>query len=126
MDIVTRKELMVLIGVAKSDQDFDDKEKSLIYKIAGEKGVSQSEVDELIQSTEPIGTLGALSSSQKFDYLENAVKIVSADGKVLDSELLFCEGLAIKMGLKKDVVSIFLDPELKDEDERWKAFRAQL
>jgi len=122
MDFVTRKELIVLIEAAKSDKDFDETERDLIYKIASQKNVSKLEVDDLLTHTEPIGTLGALSSSQKFSYLVNAAQLMKADGKILDSEILFCEGLAIKMGLKKSIIKLFIDYDGLDEDALWREF----
>ena len=122
MDFVTKKELIVLIEVAKSDKNFDEAERDLIYKIASQKNVSKLEVDDLLTNTEPIGSLGALSSSQKFSYLVNATRLVKADGKILDSEILFCEGLAINMGLKKNIINLFIDYDGLDEDALWKEF----
>ena len=65
-------------------------------------------MNDLIRNPEPIGTLGALSESQKFKYLSDCVELVFADNQIFESELIFCRGIAIKLGFKKDVVDFMV------------------
>lgn len=112
MDIVTRKQLNILIQLAEADKHFDDQEKELILKIAKLRNFPEDSVKELIKKPEPIGTFGALSDNQKFEYLYSCIELMMIDEKIFDSEIIFCIDIAIKLGFKKDVVH-FLRDEIK-------------
>lgn len=109
MDIVTKKQLNILIQLAEADKEFAPEEKELILQIAHRKNFPESEVERLIDRPEPIGTLGALSADQKFDYLISSIELIFADRKIHDSELIFGKGIAIKLGFKKTVIDFLKD-----------------
>jgi uncharacterized tellurite resistance protein B-like protein len=104
MDIVTKKQLNILIQLAEADKHFAKTERELIFKIARERNFPEETVNDLIRNPEPIDTLGALSIEQKFEYLMSAIELVFADHNVFESELIFCKNIAIKLGFKKGVV----------------------
>jgi uncharacterized tellurite resistance protein B-like protein len=109
MDIVTKKKLNILIQLAEADKHFDNVEKDIILRVAREQNFSDENVYTLIRNPEPIGTLGALSENQKFDYIIACIELVFADEKVHESELTFCRGIAIKLGFKKNVVDYLIE-----------------
>lgn len=109
MDIVTRKKLNILIQLAMADKDFAVSERELIYQIAQERNYPREAVDEMIENPEPIGTLGALSESQKVDYLLSSIEMVLADHRVVESEILLSQHIAIKLGFFKHVVNHLID-----------------
>lgn len=109
MDIVTKKQLNILIQLAEVDKDFVKAERDMIYKIAHDKRFSDENVDSLIRNPEPIDTLGALSTDQKFEYLITCIDVMFADEKILNSELIFCKNIAIKLGFKKSVVDYIVE-----------------
>lgn len=104
MDIVTKKKLNVLIQLAEADKHFAKSERDMIFRIADERKFPAEDVNELIRNPEPIGTLGALSPDQKFEYLMACIELMFADHQVFESELIFCKNIAIKLGFKKNVV----------------------
>lgn len=108
MDIVTQKQLNLLIQLAEADKHFAKIEREMIYKIARERNFPEEAVNHLIKNPEPIGSLGALSNDQKLDYLISSIELVLADQKVFDSEITFCRNIAIKLGFKKGIVEYFL------------------
>ena len=108
MDIVTKKQLNILIQLAEADKHFAKVEREMIYKIAKDRNFPEETVDELIKNPEPIGSLGALSMDQKFQYLNGCIELIFADQKLFESELIFCRGIAIKLGFKKDVVDFMV------------------
>ena len=117
MDIITRKQLNILIQLANSDKHFSNLEREKIYEIARQKKFSQKDVKDLILNPEPIGTFGALSTEQKFEYLYTAIDLMLIDQKIFDSEMKFCRDIAHKLGFKVDVVD-FLKVEIyKHEKE---------
>ncbi|WP_143785631.1 TerB family tellurite resistance protein [Ohtaekwangia koreensis] len=121
MDIVTKKQLNILIQLAEADKHFAKIERELIFKIARERKFPEEEVLELIRNPEPIDSLGALSLDQKFDYLMSSVELVFVDQNVFESEIIFTKNIAIKLGFKKGVIDFFIEnygkksrQELKD------------
>ena len=109
MDIVTKKQLNILIQLAEADKHFAKIERELIFKIARERNFPEEVVTELIRNPEPIDSLGALSMDQKFDYLMSSVELVFADHNVFESEVIFCKNIAIKLGFKKGVIDFFIE-----------------
>jgi hypothetical protein len=109
MDIVTKKQLNILIQLAEADKHFAKIERDLIFKIARERNFSDEEVNELIRNPQPIYSLGALSLDQKFDYLMSAIELVFVDQNVFESEIIFCKNIAIKLGFKKGIIDYFIE-----------------
>lgn len=118
MDIVTRKKLNLLIQLAEADKHFAKSEREMIYRIAKDRNFSEEDVNQLIKNPEPIGSLGALSTDQKLDYLLTSIELMLADQKIFDSELLFCRNVAIKLGFKKGIIDYFVENfEQKSREE---------
>lgn len=109
MDIVTKKQINILIQLAEADKHFARVERELIFKIARERNFPEETVNDLIRNPEPIETLGALSVEQKFDYLMSSIDLIFADQNIFDSEVTFCRNIAIKLGFRKTVVDYFLE-----------------
>jgi uncharacterized tellurite resistance protein B-like protein len=109
MDIVTKKQLNILIQLAEADKHFAKIEREMIFKIARERKFPENDVLELIRNPEPIDSLGALSPDQKFDYLMSAIELVFIDQNVFESEIIFCKNIAIKLGFKKGVIDFFIE-----------------
>jgi len=109
MDIVTKKKLNILIQLAEADKHFAIAERELILKIAQDRKFPLEEVNQLIRNPEPIDTLGALSSDQKFDYLMDCIDLIFVDQKVFESEVIFTKSIAIKLGFKKNVVDYLVE-----------------
>lgn len=120
MDIVTKKKLNILIQLAEADKHFASVERDMIFKVARERNFPEEEVHQLIRSPEPIGTLGALSEGQKFDYLMACIDLMLVDAKVFESELIFCKSIAIKLGFKKGVVDFLVESHSKNSPEELK------
>jgi hypothetical protein len=118
MDIVTKKQLNILIQLAEADKHFAKAEREMIFKIAKDRNFPEDSVNDLIRNPEPIDTLGALSHDQKFEYLLSTIELVFADHNVFESEIIFCKSIEIKFGFKKGVVEYILDnygKKTKDE-----------
>lgn len=104
MDIVTKKQLNILIQLAEADKHFAKVEREMVFKIAKDRNFPEDMVHNLIRNPEPIGTLGALSNDQKFEYLIDCIVLMFVDQKVFESEVIFCKSIAIKLGFMKTVV----------------------
>jgi uncharacterized tellurite resistance protein B-like protein len=108
MDIVTEKKLNILIQLAEADKHFATAEREMILRIAKERNFAEETVNKLIRSPQPIDSLGALTSDQKFDYLNSCIELIYADHKIFESELIFVKSIAIKLGFKKRVVEFLI------------------
>jgi uncharacterized tellurite resistance protein B-like protein len=115
MDIVTKKQLNILIQLAEVDKHFAKVERDLIFQIAKDKGFPEEEVNAMIRNPEPIDTLGALSNEQKLSYLYACLDLIYVDHKIFETELTFCKGIAIKLGFKKNVIDFLVD----NFDKKW-------
>ncbi len=111
MDIVTRKQLNILIQLAEADKHFSSVEREKIFEIARKRKFPSESVRELIKNPEPIESFGALSDDQKFEYLYSCVDLMLIDKKIFDSEINFCRNVAIKLGFNKSIVD-FLQIEI--------------
>ena len=109
MDIVTKKQLNILIQLAEADKHFAKTEREIIFKIAKDRNFPEQDVAHLIRNPEPIETLGALSQDQKFEYLMACIDLMFADQKIFESEVIFCKSIAIKLGFKKNVVDYLIE-----------------
>lgn len=101
MDAVLNKKLNILIRLAAVDGEFVPKEKAFIKSICQRHGVNPTLVDEIIDGPDPIGSLGALSYQTTLDYLSESLMLMLVDGKVLQSEILFCEDIGVRLGFTK-------------------------
>jgi len=99
----------MLVKLAKADNQFAQVEKDLIIDIAESKKFPKHKLQQLMKHSEPLGSLGALSENQKFEYLCSAINLMKADNKIHQSEVLFCQNLAIKMGFNKKVVKMLIE-----------------
>lgn len=108
MDIVTKKQLNILIQLAEADKHFAKIEREMIFKIAKERNFPEDMVNALIRNPEPIDSLGALSNDQKFEYLMSSIELVFIDQNVFESEIIFTKNIAIKLGFKKGVIDYFI------------------
>lgn len=125
MDIVTKKQLNILIQLAEADKHFAKVEREMIFKIARDRKFPEDIVMELIRNPEPIDSLGALSPDQKFEYLMSSIEMIFIDQNVFESEIIFCKNIAIKLGFKKGVIDYFIENFGKKTREELKKISLQ-
>ena len=109
MDIVTKKQLNILIQLAEADKHFAKIEREMIFKIASDRNFPEQIVNDLIRNPEPIDSLGALSQDQKFEYLMSCIELIFIDQSVFESEIIFCKNIAIKLGFRKSVIDFLIE-----------------
>lgn len=120
MDIVTKKQLNILIQLAEADKHFAKIERDMIFKIARDRNFPEETVNELIRNPEPIDTLGALSIEQKFEYLMSSIDLIFVDQNIFESEILFSKNIAIKLGFKKNIIDYIVEHYGKKNREDFK------
>ena len=103
-----------LIGLAKADGEFDMHEKLFISYLAEQEGMSMSELKAQLQQGEKMSELiQNLTYDEKIDILTYVVKLMKADGKVLLSEVKYCEKLAEVFGFQHTSIG-YLSGALND------------
>ena len=117
-----KSKLSVLVQLANIDGDFAGEEKDLIYMIAKANGISQDEVNNMIENPEPLPPMSTISDEDKFEYLYHLVQLMKIDSQVYLSEIKYCEELAEKLGFRKNVISdlsakIYSDPSITSNVE---------
>ncbi|WP_421763857.1 hypothetical protein [Ekhidna sp.] len=94
-----------LVGIAQADGEFDSTEKEFIRHLADLEGMSMTELKEMLKSADKTGELVKdLSFDDKVDILIYAVKLMKIDGKVLLSEIKFCERVAKSLGFEEKAI----------------------
>ncbi|MEO9482899.1 MAG: TerB family tellurite resistance protein [Ekhidna sp.] len=115
-----KAKLSVLVQLANIDGDFAGEERDLIYMIGKANGVSESEIDSMVDNPEPLPPLSTMTEEDKFEYLFHLVQLMKIDSQVYLSEIKFCEELAEKIGFKRNVISqlssrIYSDPAIASD-----------
>ncbi|MEQ9402223.1 MAG: TerB family tellurite resistance protein [Cyclobacteriaceae bacterium] len=95
----------VLVGIAQADGEFDNSEKDFIRQLADLQGLSVDELRVLLKSGGKTGDLVKdLNFDDKIDILIYTVKLMKVDGKVLLSEIKFCEKIAKALGFEEKAI----------------------
>jgi len=118
MNIIVKKLIDLLIQLAKADNHYAKEEMMLVKKIAIKYNISKEELAHITENPNPIGSLGALSPERKFEYLYTMIQLMKVDGRILKSEILFCQDAAIKLGFRIEVVEALtplIDEEFEDD-----------
>jgi len=110
-------QLSVLVHLSKIDNFVAEPEAKLIHYIGKLNGMTIDDIDEIIDNPMPISSLSNLDPDEKFEYLFNIVQLMKVDGKVFQSEIDFCEKIALKLGYKPGVIAdlsayIYSDPNI--------------
>ncbi|MDA0193745.1 MAG: TerB family tellurite resistance protein [Bacteroidetes bacterium] len=117
--------LSMLIDLATIDDDFDEKEKYMVYMIGKANGLSKGDVDDLIENPHPLENIGSLSFDQKFEYLFNIIQLMKIDHEVFITEIHYCEDMAERLGFDRGVIGtlskhIYADPSITGDRESLK------
>ena len=115
-----KEQLNILINLAASDKIIEEREAKTIHMIGKANGIGKEEVEEMMKKPTPIGDLSAFSEDQKFANLYQLIQLMKSDGQVFKSEIVFCEGIAERLGYKKEVISelatkIYSDPSITSD-----------
>lgn len=111
------EQLSVLVHLARVDNFIAEPEAKLIHYIGDLHGMTRGDIEKVMDNPMPIPTLSDLNPDEKFEYLFNIVQLMKVDGKVFQSEIDFCEKIALKLGYKPGVIAdlsayIYSDPNI--------------
>jgi hypothetical protein len=109
VDLITKKQLNVLIQLAHADKHFAVEERDMIFKISRERAFPEDIVTALIRQPEPIGSLAVMNEEQKIGHLLDCVDLIFIDQRVFESEVIFARGIAMRLGFKKEAVDFLIE-----------------
>ncbi|MFY0608574.1 MAG: TerB family tellurite resistance protein [Cyclobacteriaceae bacterium] len=100
-----------------ADNFLAEEESKLIHSIGERKGMTKEEIELVIDNPKPIPNLKDIPPDEKFGYLYDVIQLMKVDRKVHQSEIQFCEKLALAFGYKPGVVAdlsayIYSDPSI--------------
>lgn len=121
-----KTQLSALIKLAQIDEDFAEKERSMIFMLGKANGLAEKEIEELVSNPEDLPELSRLTDHDKFEILYNVVQLMKIDRQVYLSEIKYCEDLATKLGYDKKVISelsskIYSDPAITSDRDKLQA-----
>lgn len=111
------EQLSLLVHLSKIDKYVAAEEKDLIFKIGQRNGMTDAQIELVLDHPKPIPNMKNLPPDEKFDYLYNVIQMMKVDGKIHQSEITFCEKVAMALGYKPGVVAdlsayIYSDPSI--------------
>lgn len=103
-----KNHLHTLIALAKADGHLHEDEERLIYRIGEKYGLKDRQIASLIMSKKKRDLQIPESHENKMNQLYDLLLMVHADGVVDENEIHFCEQIAEKFDLKKEVIKWLL------------------
>ena len=93
-----------LLALAKADGHMHEKEVSLLYKIGHGYGLKDWQIQNLIDHTEQYELVIPDNYNDRMNLLYDLILMIFADEIIEDREVEFCEDVARRFGMKKEVV----------------------
>ncbi|WP_109830613.1 tellurite resistance TerB family protein [Reichenbachiella versicolor] len=111
------EQLSLLVHLSKIDNFIAESEAKMIHYLGKLNGMTEDDIESVIDSPMPIPDMSDLHPDQKFEHLFNIVQLMKVDGKVFQSEIDFCEKIALKLGYKPGVIAdlsayVYSDPNI--------------
>lgn len=116
-ELDVKQQLSLLVHLSKVDNFIAEPESKMIHYLGNLHGLTEDDVETIIDNPMPIPDLHDLHPDTKFEYLFNIVQLMKVDGKVFQSEIDFCEKIALKLGYKPGVIAdlsayVYSDPNI--------------
>lgn len=97
-----------LLALAKADGHMHEKEIQLLFKIGKRYGLKNRQIQELIDSQEQFEIIVPDNHNDKMNLLYDLILMVYADDVVNKHEVEFCQEMASRFRLKKELVEWLL------------------
>ncbi|MFT4833398.1 MAG: hypothetical protein ACI83W_001692 [Marinoscillum sp.] len=104
IDFQKKKQLSILVQIAKVDEDFAEQEKLAIRKIGERYGATQADMDELFSNSDIAESLNPMSVMDKMDFMMDCILVIVADDVVTNSEEYFAYQMASNLAFAPEVV----------------------
>ena len=109
-----KKQLNILIQLAKVDRSFDQEEKSFIREFGRKFNINRSELEEIEHNPEHYSDISTFTMDDKVEVIYNAIRLAKVDKRILPNEIVYCQEIATKLGFKRSVIDAIL-PLVNDQ-----------
>ena len=109
IDYRVKKQLHILIQLAKADNVFSEAEKEAIRKIGLENGADKKEIEKMFDSSDISDSLAPMTLYQKSNFLLDMIMVLLADKEIHEKEENFSKVIATKLGFKESVIDFLLE-----------------
>lgn len=128
---VNKDHYLHLIQISRADGKISPDELDLLHKEGKKFGLTDPEIDQLIQSEALHHYLPPYSLDEKFEHLYNVAQMILADSVVSDSERKMIRRFAIEAGFEDNSIDKLLKILLEDlnkesEEVLLSRFKSQL
>jgi len=103
-----KKQLNILIQLAKIDGNYDHQEKSYIEEFGKKFNISRSELEEIERNSAYFVGINVFTMDEKIELLYNAIHLAKVDKRILPNEIVYCQEIASKLGFKRSVIDAIL------------------
>ena len=103
-----KKQLNILIQLAKIDGDYDQREQQFIYDFGHLHNLDKSTIKEIESNPDYYIDVSTFSIDQKIEVLYNAIYLAKVDQRILPNEIIYCKEIAAKLGFRKKIVEFML------------------
>ncbi|RJE71486.1 hypothetical protein SAMN04488028_10649 [Reichenbachiella agariperforans] len=93
-----KKQLTALVNLAKSDDNIDERERSLIFKIGSAHGLSDESIQEIVDHPGELTGVANLDPDEKFEFLYSIIQLMKVDDEIFNEEVEYCNMIADKLG----------------------------
>jgi uncharacterized tellurite resistance protein B-like protein len=111
-----------LLALAKADDHMHEKEVKLLFRLGAKYGLKDWQVQNLIDSVEKHELIVPDNFNDRMNLLYDLLLMVYADGVVKKGEIEFCEDVAKRFNLKKEIVPCLLkifDKGVEPAPDEW-------
>lgn len=98
-----------LLALARADEHMDEKEVEMLFKIGRRYGLKDWQIKNLVDSTETYELNVPDNFNDRMNLLYDLILMVYADEKIEPREIAFCQNVAERFGMKKDIVPWLLE-----------------
>jgi hypothetical protein len=118
-----------IVRIAKADDIVSNSELGLLHRIGRKLGLTDPEIDNLIESTAKSDYIPPYELSKRFDQVYDIVKMTLADGVLDNNEMRLASAFAVKSGFAESeipkllVLLIHGIKEGKDEEDLFEVYK---
>ena len=95
---MVREQLTALTLLSKSDEEMDESEVNLIFRIGRANRLDDEEIQGIIDNPGNLGPLDDLTPDEKFEFLFSIIQLMKADDEIFNAEVDYCNQIAVKLG----------------------------
>jgi len=105
----SREYFVHLVNIALADAVITAGEKELLHRIGRRLGITDPEIDHIIQKTTKSDFIAPYELSKRFDQVFEIVKMILADGVIDETEMRLARSFALKSDFKESEIQPLLD-----------------